>query len=160
MATILVVDDYLVTQKLLFFQLGKLGHQVVTADNGREALDYLKTATVDLIILDLVMPQMDGLTMLAHLRKDEGLGKIPVIMLTGSTAVQDREAALALGADAFMTKPPAYWELNHLVNTLLQQRSGHRHRQQTSALAHPGWVDFRPNLRGFGVLIEDGVSHP
>ncbi|MEI2421460.1 response regulator, partial [Arthrospira platensis SPKY2] len=70
MATILVVDDYLVTQKILFFQLGKIGHQVVTANHGREALDYLKGEKVDLILLDLAMPEMDGLTMLEHLRKD------------------------------------------------------------------------------------------
>lgn len=122
MATIMVVDDYPVTQRMLTYQLYKKGYSVVTASNGREALDTLDGLSVDLMIVDLVMPTMDGLTMLRHLRADDRYEGIPVVMLTSSGKDHDRSLAMAEGVDAFITKPTSSWQLTDLVGGLLKER--------------------------------------
>lgn len=119
MATILVVDDYAVTQRMLTYQLFKQGHQVVTANNGYEALDSLNDLEVDLMIVDLAMPEMDGLTVLRQLRSSQRHRSLPIIMLTASGREQDRIQALKAGANAFLTKPINVWQLVSIVNDLL-----------------------------------------
>jgi CheY-like chemotaxis protein len=123
MATIMVVDDYPVTQRVLTYQLYKTGHQVVTANNGREAIESLVDLTVDLMIVDLAMPEMDGLAVLRYLRADSRFCTIPIIMLTASGKEQDRVLALSEGVDAFMTKPASCWELSDTIANLLAERS-------------------------------------
>jgi CheY-like chemotaxis protein len=119
MATIMVVDDYPVTQRVLTFQLYKTGHQVVTANNGREAIESLVTLPIDLLIVDLSMPEMDGISVLRHLRADSRFQTLPIIMLTGSGREQDRVLALSEGANVFLTKPTSTWELTDVVSYLL-----------------------------------------
>lgn len=119
MATIMIVDDYPVTQRMLTYQMYKRGHNVVTANNGREALEFLTDTRVDLVIVDLAMPEMDGLTMLRHLRADTRFVKLPIIMLTCSGKEHDRVLAYAEGVDAFLTTPASTWDLTSVVNDLL-----------------------------------------
>lgn len=119
MATIMVVDDYAVTQRMLTYQLYKQGHQVVTANNGYEALESLNNVDVDLMIVDLTMPEMDGLTVLRQLRASSLHHSLPVIMLTASGKQQDRHQAQKAGVDAFLTKPTAPWQLASVVDDLL-----------------------------------------
>lgn len=119
MATILVVDDYAVTQRMLTYQLIKQGHQVVTANNGYEALDSLSDLEVDLMIVDLAMPEMDGLTVLRQLRSSQRHRSLPIIMLTASGKEQDRIQSLKAGANAFLTKPFNVWQLVGIVRDLL-----------------------------------------
>jgi len=119
MATILVVDDYAVTQRMLSFTLQKQGHATVTASGGAEALDVLQDHPVDLAILDLAMPEMDGVTLLKRLRADPRFQRLPVIMLTASGEDQDRVAAKVAGANDFLTKPTSSRELTETVNRLL-----------------------------------------
>ena len=123
MATIMVVDDYPVTQRIIMYQLYKKGHQVITANNGLEALESLVDVAVDLMIVDLAMPEMDGLSVLRHLRADHRFNRLPIIMLTASGQEHDRVLALSEGVDAFLTKPTSTWELTDLVNNLLAQRT-------------------------------------
>ena len=119
MATILVVDDYAVTQRMLTYQLLKQGHQVVTANNGYEALDSLNDQNVDLMIVDLAMPEMDGLTVLRQLRSSHRHQSLPIIMLTASGREQDRTQAIKAGVDSFLTKPINVWQLVNIVDDLL-----------------------------------------
>ncbi len=119
MATIMIVDDYPVTQRILTYQLYKTGHQVVTANNGREAIESLGDCPIDLMILDLAMPEMDGISVLRFLRADHRFCALPIIILTANGKDQDRKQALSEGVDAFLTKPTSSWELNSLVNDLL-----------------------------------------
>lgn len=119
MATILVVDDYAVTQRMLTYQLFKEGYQVITASNGLEALDSLKKTDVDLMIVDLAMPEMDGLSVLRELRANPRYESLPIIMLTASGKEQDRHQAMKAGVDAFLTKPTSAWQLVGLVESLL-----------------------------------------
>lgn len=119
MARILVVDDYAVTQRMLTYQLFKQGHQVVTASNGHEALESLRETDVDLMIVDLTMPGMDGLTVLRQLRASTRYSGLPIIMLTASGKEQDRRQAISAGVDAFLTKPTNAWQLVDAVDNLL-----------------------------------------
>jgi len=120
MTTILVVEDYAVTKRVLAQQLRKAGHSVITASNGIEALDLLDDGQPDLIITDIAMPEMDGITFLQHLREREGFYELPVIVLTASGQDHDRQVVKQLGTDVFLTKPASSPELIRTVNALLE----------------------------------------
>src|SRR5215831_14624725 len=98
MAVILVADDDPVSHRILDYILGRLGHTVLRAMNGQEALDQLDAAPADLLILDLAMPVMDGLSVLRNLRADERFRNLPIIMLTASGLERDERTARAEGA--------------------------------------------------------------
>lgn len=118
-ASILVVDDYVVTQRVLGTQLRKGGYEVTTASSGQEALCYLAQRNFDLAIIDVAMPEMDGITLLEKLRKEGSENQLPVIMLTASVLDEDRIRAQAAGATDFLTKPISSWELLDVVNRQL-----------------------------------------
>jgi CheY-like chemotaxis protein len=116
MAKILIVEDYPVTQRVLSLTLRNNGHDVAVAGDGREALDYLTAQPVDLMLVDIAMPEMDGMTLLRHLRNDERYQTLPIVMLTASGQDEDRAEALSIGADGFLTKPTSSRELIDTVN--------------------------------------------
>ena len=97
----------------------RLGHTVLRANNGQEALDQLDAAPADLLILDLAMPVMDGVTALRKLRADTRFGDLPVIMLTASGLERDARTARAEGASEFLTKPFRSQELVEKLEALL-----------------------------------------
>src|SRR5215216_6426678 len=119
MATILVVDDYSTSQRLLGFILRQNDHTVVTAIHGLGALDQLAEKPIDLVITDLSMPEMDGMTLLQELRANSQFQHLPVIILTGSAYAQDNTRARAAGATMFLTKPVESEELIAAVTRLL-----------------------------------------
>ncbi len=120
MATIMVVEDHLVTQRVLSKRLRNIGYTVVTSDNGQQALQQLHTMRVDLIISDIAMPEMDGLALLRHIRADAQCNAIPVIILTTSVIDQHRLEARTAGANGFLEKPVSSWELEETVQRLLR----------------------------------------
>ncbi|MEZ4729880.1 MAG: response regulator [Caldilineaceae bacterium] len=125
-ASILIVDDYVVTQRVLSTQLRKGGYEVTTAGSGQEALSYLIQRQFDLAIIDVAMPEMDGITLLQKLRQEHTALRLPVIMLTASVLDEDRIRAQAAGATDFLTKPISSWELLDVVNrqlTLAQEKA-------------------------------------
>lgn len=102
---ILLVEDEPNIAEAIRFVLGRDGFEVsVTADGGA-ALGILRAKGADLVILDLMLPGQSGFDILALLRADPAIAPCPVLMLTAKGAGRDREAALAAGVDAFMTKP-------------------------------------------------------
>jgi two-component system chemotaxis response regulator CheY len=119
MATILVVDDYSTSQRLLGFILRQNDHTVVTAIHGLGALEQLAARPIDLVITDLSMPEMDGMTLLQELRANPQFQHLPVIILTGSAYAQDNTRAKAAGATSFLTKPVESEELIAMVTRLL-----------------------------------------
>jgi len=121
MATILVVDDYSTSQRLLGFILRQNDHTVVTAIHGLGALEQLAARPIDLVITDLSMPEMDGMTLLQELRANPQFQTLPVIILTGSAYAQDSTHAKAAGATSFLTKPVESEELIAMVTRLLAQ---------------------------------------
>ena len=123
MPTILVVDDYSVTIRVLSTQLRKGGYDVVTASNGSEALSQLEQQKIDLAIVDIAMPDMDGITLLEQVRSNQQLVGLPIVMLTASVLDDDRLRALKAGASGFLTKPVSSWELLDIVNRQLQTKT-------------------------------------
>lgn len=120
MATILVVEDYLVAQRMYSHMLRKKGHTVLVADNGCAALEQLAETSIDLVVADLSMPEMDGVSLLQHIRADQRYQNIPVIMLTASGQENDRLRAEAEGANDFLTKPASSHEFIETINRHLR----------------------------------------
>ncbi|HEY7280671.1 MAG TPA: response regulator [Actinomycetota bacterium] len=103
MKTVLIVDDEPDIVILLRLALEAAGYSTVEATDGREALEVIRVAHPDVVLLDIMMPGMDGWTTLEHL---EETGEHPrVIMVTAKTASRDHDRAMELGADDFVTKP-------------------------------------------------------
>lgn len=119
MSAILVVDDYIVQQRVLRQVLTTAGYQVTVAADGAEALDYLAEADYALVILDIAMPGMDGIEVLTHIRADARLGDLPVIMLTASGEDSDKAAARSAGANVFLSKPASSHEIISTVEGLI-----------------------------------------
>ena len=123
MARIMIAEDSPVNQSVYTFILQSAQHEVLLADDGRDAWDQLQNVHVDLLISDISMPQMDGLTLLENVRKSAARQRLPVIMLTGIGVDEERLQHLAAGADAVLTKPTSSWELLRTVNSLLEVSS-------------------------------------
>jgi two-component system phosphate regulon response regulator PhoB len=102
---LLVVDDEEDIRVLLKFNLAREGYQVTCADSGEEALPLAKTATPDLILLDLMLPGIDGIDVAKQLKRDPGTRHIPIIMLTAKSEEKDILTGLEIGADDYVTKP-------------------------------------------------------
>jgi len=102
---ILVCDDERNIVRLIQVNLERMGHEVVSAFDGREALEKVATEKPELILLDVMMPYVDGIEVLKSIRKNPETAKIPVIMLTVKAQQGDDLKGLAAGANMYMTKP-------------------------------------------------------
>lgn len=103
--TVMIVDDEQKVRDLLGFRLQLLGYRVVIAENGAEALTKAEAHRPDLIILDVTMPGLDGVTVCSRLKKSETLGDVPIVMLTARSEAEDLNKAMAAGADDYVVKP-------------------------------------------------------
>ncbi|MDZ4771297.1 MAG: response regulator transcription factor [Chloroflexota bacterium] len=116
--TLLVVDDKLAVRALLLDYLSESGYRVILAANGREALTVARQHKPDLILLDVMMPEMDGFAFLEAYRKER---ETPVILLTAKIEETDKVAGLELGADDYITKPFGMAELVARVRAVLRR---------------------------------------
>jgi len=121
MAKILVVDDEPDALELVSFNLKAAGYDVVTADDGTDALKKARQHGPDLILLDVMLPEVDGLEVCKLLRRDPATATVPVIMLTAKAGEIDRVLGLELGADDYVTKPFSPRELVLRVKNLLKR---------------------------------------
>ena len=117
-ATILLVDDEDAVQKLLAFPLQRDGYRVVPALDGEEALERFQQERVDLVVLDLMLPKVDGLEVCRRLR---ATSQVPIIMLTARDDELDKVVGLELGADDYITKPFSIREFRSRVRALLRR---------------------------------------
>jgi len=117
---ILIVDDEPDVVQLIEYNLKAAGYDVVTAADGNEALDLARSSSPNLIILDLMLPEVDGLDVCKVLRRDRSTAGIPIIMLTAKASETDRVLGLELGADDYVTKPFSPRELVLRVKRLLR----------------------------------------
>jgi len=108
---ILVVDDEEHIVELIKFNLEKNGYKVITADNGRDALEIAKEQHPDLVLLDLMLPGIDGLEVCKEIRKEASISNMPIIMITAKGEELDKILGLELGADDYITKPFSVREL-------------------------------------------------
>lgn len=118
---ILLVDDDLDTLKLVGTTLEKQGYIIIAAKDGVEALEKVAEHTPDLILLDIMMPRMDGYEVTRRLRSDPSTAGIPIILFTAKGQVEDKVAGLEVGADEYLTKPTHPAELIARVRNLLKR---------------------------------------
>jgi len=121
---ILAVDDEKHILRLVQINLEKAGYDVVTASNGQEALDQVAKHQPDLVVMDVMMPVMDGLDALKKLKSEPATARIPVIMLTAKAQDADVYQGWQLGADLYLTKPFNPLELLTFVKRIFESRQG------------------------------------
>ncbi len=126
-AIILVVDDDHRNLRLIEAMLFPLDYEVILANDGEEALEKVKKVPPDVILLDVMMPKMDGFEVARRLKEGEDTRIIPVVMVTALREVEDRVKALEVGADDFLTKPVEQTELRARVNSLLKVKAYNDH---------------------------------
>ena len=117
--TVLLVDDEESVQKLLAYPLEREGYRVVQARDGEEALVRYRAEAIDLVILDLMLPRLDGLAVCRRLREERSA--VPIIMLTARGDEGDKVLGLELGADDYITKPFSIREFMSRVRALLRR---------------------------------------
>jgi two-component system cell cycle response regulator len=137
---ILIVDDDALNIKLLAAQLTTKGYRIATAADGRTALDRVATDPPDLILLDIMMPGIDGYEVTKRLKANAETRDIPIILVTALTGDDEKERGLEVGADEFINKPVNYPELEARVTSLLrlkeyQDQLGSR-KESASLMAH------------------------
>lgn len=116
--TILVVDDEASIRRILETRLSMIGYQVITACDGEEALELFRQRSPDLVVLDVMMPKLDGYGVCQELRKDSD---VPIVMLTALGDVADRITGLELGADDYVVKPFSPKELEARIRCVLRR---------------------------------------
>jgi DNA-binding response OmpR family regulator len=123
-STILLVDDEDSIQKLLTYPLEREGYRVLQARDGQEALRRFASERIDLVVLDIMLPKLDGLEVCKRLRAES---EVPIIMLTARDDELDKVLGLELGADDYITKPFSIREFRSRVRALLRRASVARH---------------------------------
>ena len=123
---ILVVDDEIYIVHILDFSLGMEGYEVVTALDGEQALEKARTEKPDLIVLDIMMPKLDGYETCKRLKADPETKDVPVILLSAKGRNVDQKVGFEVGADDYITKPFSPRKLVERINAIL----GHGTSQQ------------------------------
>src|SRR5512133_451495 len=141
---IMVVDDEPEAVELLEFNLQQAGFQVLTAGDGKDALQKARKELPGLILLDVMLPELDGFDICRMLRRDPATARIPIIMVTAKAAEVDRVVGLELGADDYVTKPFSMRELMLRIKKLLDRGQG---------------ADPAAEVMKFGQLIIDLPRH-
>jgi two-component system cell cycle response regulator DivK len=121
MARILIIEDNPANMKLASLLVGNAGHGVLSAVDAESGIMLARTATPDLILMDIQLPGMDGLAATALLKQDPLTAAIPVIALTAMAMKYDQEKSVVAGCDAYIAKPLRYRELYDAIDLLLVQ---------------------------------------
>jgi DNA-binding response OmpR family regulator len=119
---ILIVDDDIHAVEILTLMLGREGYDCASATSGAAALDVLHNRPMDVILLDVMMPEMDGLQVCERLREDAALREIPVILLTAKDDMETRARGMILGVSEYLTKPINKRELFVRIEAQLHAR--------------------------------------
>ena len=132
--TILVVDDVADNLILISLALQSNGYRVLTASSGEEAIRIALKARPDLVLMDIAMPDVDGLAATRRIRKHPELLHLPVIALTAFETLGFRQAAREAGFDGYLTKPIDFEKLNNLINLFLRDEDTTDLSQETKEL--------------------------
>jgi len=142
MERVLIVDDDLDIQRLVSYNLTQAGFEVATAETGRKALDSVQKHPPDLIILDLMLPDVDGMEVCRTLRHRDDSRRIPIVMLTARGDEIDRVVGFELGADDYVMKPFSPRELVLRVKSIFR-----RMKDERSDLLRSGKIQLYPERR-------------
>ena len=140
---IIITDDRRATRHMIRNILAPDGYCLLEAENGREALDLYSSSQPDLVLLDIMMPVMDGLEACARLKKMPGGNHVPVLMFTGYDEGNEVERAFEAGASDFINKPVNGEELRHRVNRLLYLRQLEMQRQAAEAKLYSSYATIQ-----------------
>lgn len=152
---IMVVDDEPDALELIEFNLKQAGYDVVTAGDGAAALKKARSASPDLVILDIMLPEIDGFEVCKLLRRDPATAAIPILMLTARAAEIDRVLGLELGGDDYVTKPFSPRELVLRVNKILERAAAPAKSQRDNFTIGDLHIDVpRHEVRWKGKAIE------
>ena len=116
---ILVVDDEVYILHIIDFSLGAEGYEVITAADGEEAIDRARVEKPDLVVLDIMMPKVDGFEACRRLKADPETSQIPVILLTAKGREVDRQMGMEVGADDYIVKPFSPTKLIEKIGSFL-----------------------------------------
>jgi len=120
---ILLADDNLVNRKVATAMLGKMGHHITLATNGREAVERWRQDDFDLILMDVQMPEMNGLQATMQIRREEGSRHMPIVAMTASAMKEDRDRCMAAGMDNFISKPVSSRAIEQVISETFPQLS-------------------------------------
>jgi DNA-binding response OmpR family regulator len=151
-ATILLVDDEESVQKLLTYPLERDGYRVVQARDGDEALARFEAEDVDLVVLDVMLPKLDGLEVCKQLR---ARSTVPIVMLTARDDELDKVLGLELGADDYITKPFSIREFRSRVRALLRRAATPRYEPRDDEVIEVDGLRIDPARR---TVVVDGRS--
>ena len=125
--SVLIVDDEPLTQDMLRLMLEPAGFRVTSAEHGVEALEKIQESKPDIVLLDVMMPHMDGITVCKKLRSDPQTAALPIIMLSGKTHLNAVEEGLDAGANRYLSKPMSRADLIKNLKEVLGETSVIRH---------------------------------
>ena len=154
-STILVVDDEPDIVELITYNLEQHGHRVISASNGVEALEAAKSQLPDLIVLDVMMPELTGTEVAKRLRAQSETASMPIIMLTARSEEADELEALGAGADDYITKPFSMQVLRARIHALTRRTSSTKGERQSVLSMGPISIDFNEHR-----ATVDGKDHP
>lgn len=137
---ILIIDDDLDTLRLVGLMLQRQGYEIAAATNGQQGLDKALEDKPKLILLDVMMPDMDGYEVARRLRENPVTVDIPILMFTAKTQLDDKVAGFEVGADDYLTKPTHPSELQAHVKALLARAARSPEKTKTAHLEHHGYV--------------------
>lgn len=162
METILVVDDERDILELVAYNLEKEGFHVITVETGTAALDQVRSAVPDLVVLDLMLPDVDGLAVCKQLKAERSTASVPILMLTAKSEDTDVVAGLELGADDYLTKPFSPRVLTARIRAVLRRYSGDAGAEGAAEAGSAGTGDGG-DLKGrrvqVGELVMDRDRH-
>ncbi len=154
MPSVLIVEDEETLLRNLEVRLRDDGYQVHGASDGEEAMAFIRATPPDLVVLDIMLPSLDGLSICRMLRKDSALAHLPIIMLTARGTEVDRIVGLESGADDYIVKPFSLGEFLARVRAVLRRAPGHKlPREQLVA------GDLRLDLKGHKLFRGEDEVH-
>jgi CheY-like chemotaxis protein len=118
--TILIVDDEAIARDIIEGHLVIEGYNLVAVNSGWQALQYLEQNQVDLVVLDIMMPHLDGFAVCERIKANPSWRKIPIILITGFWSQEQMDRGIAAGAESFLPKPVAGNDLRAQIRLLLQ----------------------------------------
>lgn len=139
---ILTIDDELHIRELLEYNLTKAGYEVLGAETGEKGMELLRTAQVDLVLLDCMLPGIDGVEVLRRIRASSEFSSLPVMMLTAKGEEIDKVLGLEMGADDYLSKPFGIRELEARVKALLRRSSPEKMEVQPDVTLQVGYLSI------------------
>ena len=155
---ILVVDDDLQTVKLVGLVLDRKGYEITAARRGEEALEKARNELPDLVILDVMMPDMNGYEVSRQLRADPETADLPILMFTAKSGVQDKVTGFEAGADDFLTKPIHPKELVSRVEALLLRSSRAQPKEKSASPNCIGFIGCKGGVGTTTLVVNTAIS--